>query len=100
MNQSIISFNGGFGIGGNGNGTAFLAAVLASNNSVFQNGQDGMNDVMLAVNNTVHENVGFGLSCDTSTVCGFEGNVLFNNSLGVAKNSTSLGHNFCGGTIC
>ena len=100
VNQSIISFNGGFGIGGNGNGTAFLAAVLASNNSVFQNGQDGMNDVTLAVNNMIYGNVGFGFSCDSNAVCSFEGNVLLNNSLGVTKNSTSLGHNFCGGTVC
>jgi hypothetical protein len=72
---------------------------LASNNSVTLNGQDGMNDVALAVNNTIFFNVGFGLSCDSFAVCNFEGTAFQGNQGGVAKNGTSLGHNSSNGAV-
>ncbi len=81
--------------------TALKPGLVASNNTVFQNGQDGVNTVSLAVNNTIVDNVGFGFSCTSPGIaCGFEGNVISNNSGGAVKGGTSLGHNLCNGSGC
>jgi hypothetical protein len=89
VNQSTISFNGGFGINGN------ISTVIASNNVVNWNGQDGMINVHLAVNNTISFNAGFGFVC-TAFQCSFEGNAFRENQGGPFKGGTSLGQNFGG----
>jgi hypothetical protein len=94
VNQNIVSYNGGFGIAGNGDGS-----LVASNNSVFVNGQDGMNNVTLAFNNSIRSNKGIGFSC-LDTTCSFEGNVFLSNAGGATSHGTSLGHNSCNGTVC
>jgi hypothetical protein len=104
--RNTVSYNGGFGIVGSvGIISVFFGingALVATNNSVFSNGQDGMNRVALGVNNTFVANLGFGFSCAvaTSAPCAFEGNMFRLNGLNFDQNSTSLGHNFCGGAVC
>ena len=89
VNHSTISFNGAFGINGN------ISTVIASNNVVNWNGQDGMSNVHLAVNNTISFNAGFGFVC-TGFQCSFEGNAFRENQGGPFKGGTSLGQNFDG----
>ena len=91
VDSSHIIFNGGFGIDGEGR------SLVATNNSLARNGQNGMNNVLLAVNNTITDNVGFGFSCD-DTSCGFQGNVFKGNG-GVVNKGTSLGHNLANGLV-
>lgn len=86
-----INFNGLSGIAGFQSGL-----LVASNNSVRSNGQDGLTNVALAVNNVISSNAGFGLSCSAGE-CAFEGNVFRGNQGGVVRNGTSLGHNFATG---
>jgi len=104
VSLNFIGFNGGNGIESPidvEGATALKPGLVASNNTVFRNGQDGVNTVSLAVNNTIVDNVGFGFSCTSAgIVCGFEGNVISNNSGGTVKGGTSLGHNSCNGTVC
>jgi len=90
-NGNSVSFNGFFGILGSQSGL-----VVASNNSVRSNEQDGVSNVALAINNTISSNVGFGLSCSAAE-CAFEGNSFRGNQGGAVKNGTSLGHNFATG---
>ena len=94
VTQSIISFNGGDGIHLIGGQTG---SILASNNGVFTNGQDGLFNVRLAVNNNIVGNVGFGFSCSDAS-CSFEGNVFKSNG-GTVSNGTSLGHNSSNGSV-
>src|SRR5262249_12238042 len=56
VNHNVVNFNGGFGI----EGRVDQGGLVASNNSVDLNGQDGLSQVMLAVNNIIAGNVGFG----------------------------------------
>jgi len=103
--RNTVSYNGGFGIVGSvldifNGGLGVNGALVATNNSVYSNGQDGINRVALAVNNTIIANVGFGLSCAFGTSCAFEGNMFRLNGSNFDQGSTSLGHNFCGGTVC
>ena len=104
VSLNFIGFNGGNGIISPSSVegvTALKPGLVASNNTVFQNGQDGVNTVSLAVNNTIVDNVGFGFSCTSPGIaCGFEGNVISNNSGGAVKGGTSLGHNLCNGSGC
>ena len=92
VNLSSIVVNGGVGIQG-------LVSVVASNNSVYQNGQDGIANVTLAVNNTIVQNAGFGFSCVSGFTCGFEGNVFNQLNGRVVSGGTSLGHNSSNGVV-
>lgn len=62
--HNVVRFNGGFGIVGTAVLDGFGSGLVASNNSVTNNGQDGMRQVLLAVNNTIVQNVGIGFSCE------------------------------------
>jgi hypothetical protein len=70
------------------------------NSAAAYNGQDGIFDAFLAVNNTSTYNVGLGMRFDGNGY-GYTGNVMYGNSGGsVSSLGTSLGHNLCSSVGC
>ena len=85
---SYSSRNLGDGIGG--------LAVYSSTS--FLNGGDGLDIGMLAHDNQVAWNGGFGILCNFG--CGARGNVLGSNALGNLAGVVQLGPNLCGSALC
>jgi hypothetical protein len=103
VNLNTVSYNGGVGINGGLGIVSGVVGLVASNNLVDANGQDGMRDVGLAVHNIIRRNVGFGFSCHQGNpigeTCNFEGNVFLFNQGGTSNNSLSLGQNSSNGGV-
>ncbi len=100
---STAAYNGGYGFQGlAGQTIAGLSTggTVVSNSVASNNGQDGIFDAFLAVNNTSTYNIGLGLRYDGNGY-GYMGNVIYGNSGGtVTALGTSLGHNLCNSVAC
>jgi len=92
--DAVVSFNdvrlnGGRGIQG---------GSIVNNNVAINNGEDGIINPALAVNNVLEGNIGFGLNMLGGN--GYMGNVMNANSAGTVNGGKSLGQNLCNGASC
>ncbi len=107
INFSTSSYNGAYGFQGSAQpgpggppAPGSIGGTVVSNSVASNNGQDGIFDAFLAVNNTSTYNIGLGLRYDGNGY-GYTGNVIYGNSGGtVTALGTSLGHNLCNSVAC